>query len=176
QRPGDIVSTMSGKRIEVRNTDAEGRLVLADAIHYGDITYDPALLVDLATLTGSASRALGHNYAALFTRHEELPPGFTAAGEMSGDKVWRMPLGDDHFEAIESKVADVVNIAEDGPGLSTAAAFLGTFVRESTPWVHLDIAGVAYSDKSTPLKASPGSTSFGVGLIDAYIREQFETR
>ncbi len=175
QRPGDIVSTLSGKQIEIRNTDAEGRLVLADAIHYGDITYDPVLLVDLATLTGSAARALGNNYAALLTRHDELVPDFLAAGELSGDRVWEMPLDDEHFEAIESNVADVINSGAEGPGLSTAAAFIGTFVREQTPWVHFDIAGVAYSDEPAPLKASPGSTSFGVRLLDTYIRERFET-
>jgi len=176
QRPGDIVTSMSGKTIQIRSTDAEGRLVLADAMYYGDTTYNPALMVDLATLTGSASRALGKDYAALFSRHEELSPQFIEVGKQTGDEVWPLPLNDNHFKAIENKVADVMNSGPTAPGASAGAAFVGTFVRETTPWVHLDIAGVSWGDKTTPTKASPGSTSFGVRLLNGYIQKYYENR
>lgn len=170
QRPGDVVTSMSGKTIQIRSTDAEGRLVLADAIHYGDVKYDPALLIDLATLTGSASRALGKDYGAMFTRHDDLVAGFMAAGKASGDEVWQLPLNDNHFKAIENDVADVMNSGPDAPGASAGAAFIGAFVRESTPWVHFDIAGVAWGNKAKPHNASPGSTGFGVRLLNHYIK------
>lgn len=176
QRPGDVVTTMSGKTVQIRSTDAEGRLVLSDGIYYADTTYNPKLLVDLATLTGSAARALGKDYAALFTRHEELTPKFIEAGKQSGDEVWPLPLNDNHFKAIENNVADVMNSGPKAPGASAGAAFVGTFVRETTPWVHLDIAGVAWGDQTTPTKASPGSTSFGVRLLNQYIADHFEQK
>ncbi len=174
QRPGDVVTSMSGKTIEIRSTDAEGRLVLADGNFYGDTTYNPKLMVNLATLTGSASRATGKDYAALFTRHDELVQPFIEAGKQTGDKVWHLPLNKNHFKAIEAKTADVMNSGPDAPGASAGAAFLATFVRETTPWVHLDIAGVAWNDKATPSKASPGSTSFGIRLLNGYIKKHFE--
>lgn len=174
QRPGDVVTSMSGKTIQIRSTDAEGRLVLADGVYYGDMTYDPALLVDIATLTGSASRALGKDYGALFTRHNDLVAPFIEAGQQSGDEVWQLPLNDNHFKAIENNVADVMNSGPDAPGASAGAAFIGTFVRDTTPWVHLDVAGVSWSDKTTPVKASPGATSFGVRLLNNYIKTHFE--
>jgi leucyl aminopeptidase len=174
QRPGDVVTSMSGKTIQIRSTDAEGRLVLADGVYYGDITYNPALLVDIATLTGSASRALGKDYSALFTRHNELVKPFITAGQQSGDEVWQLPLNDNHFKAIENNVADVMNSGPDAPGASAGAAFIGTFVRDTTPWVHLDVAGVSWSDKATPVKASPGSTGYGVRLLNNYIKTHFE--
>ncbi len=175
QRPGDVVTSMSGKTIQIRSTDAEGRLVLADGIHYGDVKYDPALLVDLATLTGSVGRALGKDYAGLLTRHDELVANFIKAGKESGEEVWQLPLNDNHFKAIENKVADVMNSGPDAPGASAGAAFIGTFVRDSTPWVHFDIAGVAWGDKEAPLKASPGSSSFGIRLLNHYIKTNFES-
>jgi leucyl aminopeptidase len=174
QRPGDVVTSMSGKTIQIRSTDAEGRLVLADGIYYADITYNPALLIDLATLTGSAGRALGKDYAALFSRHDDLATKFISMGKLTGDEVWHLPLNDNHFKAIENNVADVMNSGPDAPGASAGAAFIGTFVRDDTPWVHLDIAGVAWNDKATPIKASPGSSSFGIRLINGYIKEHFE--
>lgn len=174
QRPGDVVTSMSGKTIQIRSTDAEGRLVLADGVYYGDTTYDPVLLVDIATLTGSASRALGKDYGALFTRHDDLVTPFIKAGQQSGDEVWQLPLNDNHFKAIENNVADVMNSGPDAPGASAGAAFIGTFVRDTTPWVHLDVAGVSWSDKTTPVKASPGSTSYGVRLLNQYIKTHFE--
>ena len=174
QRPGDVVKSMSGKTIQIRSTDAEGRLVLADGMYYGDTVYNPSLIIDLATLTGSASRALGKDYAALFTRHEELTPKFIEMGKKTGDEVWPLPLNKNHFKAIENKVADVMNSGPDAPGASAGAAFVGAFVRETTPWVHFDIAGVAWGDKTNPTKGSPGSTSFGVRLLNGYIKEHFE--
>lgn len=174
QRPGDVVKSMSGKTIQIRSTDAEGRLVLADGLYYGDITYDPQLLVNMATLTGSASRALGRDYAALFSRHDALADKLIAVGKKTGDELWRLPLNANHFKAIENNVADVMNSGPDAPGASAGAAFLATFVRESTNWAHLDIAGIAYSDKSTPTKASPGSRAFGVRLMNAYVKEHYE--
>ncbi len=174
QRPGDIVTSMSGKTIEILQTDAEGRLVLSDSLYYGDVTYNPALLIDIATLTSAVERALGKDYGGLFTRHDELVEGFISMGKQTGDKIWHLPLNDDHFKAIESKVADVSNLALEGAGASTAAAFLGTFVRDSTHWVHLDIAGVAYNNKPTPVKSSPGSTSFAIRLLEGYIKAHFE--
>ncbi|NVK88031.1 MAG: leucyl aminopeptidase [Gammaproteobacteria bacterium] len=174
QRPGDVVTSMSGKTIQIRSTDAEGRLVLADGIYYGDITYNPSLLVDVATLTGSASRALGKDYAALFTRHNELAQKFIEVGIKTGDQVWQLPLNDNHFKAIKNDVADIMNSGPTAPGASAGAAFVGSFVREQTPWVHLDIAGVAWNDKATPIKASPGSTSFGIRLLNGYIKRYFE--
>jgi leucyl aminopeptidase len=174
QRPGDVVKSMSGKTIQIRSTDAEGRLVLADGMYYADITYNPALLIDLATLTGSAGRALGKDYAALFSRHDDLATKFLSMGKITGDEVWHLPLNDNHFKAIENNVADIMNSGPDAPGASAGAAFIGTFVREETPWVHIDIAGVAWGDKATPTKASPGSSSFGIRLLNGYIKEHFE--
>ncbi len=174
QRPGDVVTSMSGKTIQIRSTDAEGRLVLADGNYYGDTTYNPALLVNIATLTGSASRALGKDYAAMFSRHDELAAQFFEMGNKTGDKVWQLPLNDNHFKAIEATYADVMNSGPDAPGASAGAAFLATFIREDTPWVHLDIAGVSRNDKASPIKASAGSTAFGVRLLNGYIKAHFE--
>lgn len=174
QRPGDVVTSMSGKTIQIRSTDAEGRLVLADAIHYGDVKYDPVVLIDLATLTGSVGRALGKDYAGLFTRHDELVAPFIRAGLNTGEEVWQLPLNEQHFKAIENDVADVMNSGPDAPGASAGAAFIGTFVRESTPWVHFDIAGVAWNDKPTPTQSSPGSPGYGIRLLNEYIKSRFE--
>lgn len=174
QRPGDVVTSMSGKTIQIRSTDAEGRLVLADAIYYGDVTYNPPLLIDLATLTGSASRALGKDYAALFSRHDELAGQLVDMGKKTGDELWHLPLNKNHFKAIENNVADVMNSGPSAPGASAGAAFVGTFVRDSTSWAHLDIAGIAYSDTPTPTKSSPGSRAFGVRLLNGFIKEHYE--
>jgi leucyl aminopeptidase len=174
QRPGDVVTSMSGKTIQIRSTDAEGRLVLADGIYYGDITYDPPLLVNMATLTGSARAALGSDYAALFTRHQDLVAGFIEMGKKTGDEVWQMPLNNNHFRAVQNNVADVMNAGPTAPGASAGAAFIGSFVREETNWVHLDIAGIAYSDTASPTKSSPGSRAYGVRLLNGYIKEHYE--
>ncbi|NQZ11199.1 MAG: leucyl aminopeptidase [Algicola sp.] len=176
QRPGDVVTSMSGKTIQIRSTDAEGRLVLADGLYYGDITYNPAVLIDLATLTGSAVRALGKDYAALFSRHQDLIDKLMTVSKTSGEGLWHLPLNDKHFKAIENKVADIMNSGPDAPGASAGAAFVGTFVRPETIWAHLDIAGVAYSDKATPTKSSPGSAAYGVRLLDELVRVYYEEK
>lgn len=174
QRPGDVVTSMSGKTIQIRSTDAEGRLVLADANYYADITYDPPFLINIATLTGSARGALGEDYAALFSRHDELATKLLAMGKRTGDELWHLPLNKQHFKAIQNNVADIMNSGPGAPGASAGAAFLGTFVRESTNWAHLDIAGAAYSDTASPTKSSPGSRAFGVRLLNSFIKEHYE--
>ena len=136
--------------------------------------YNPPLLINLATLTGSARRALGEDYAALFTRHDELAEKMELIGKKTGDEVWQLPLNKNHFKAIENNVADVMNSGPTAPGASAGAAFIGAFVRETTNWVHLDIAGIAYSDKATPTKASPGSRAYGIRLLNGYIKEHHE--
>ncbi|MDG1438246.1 MAG: leucyl aminopeptidase, partial [Emcibacteraceae bacterium] len=176
QRPGDVVTSMSGKTIQIRSTDAEGRLVLADAMHYGDTKYNPAFMVDLATLTGSARAALGSDYAALFSRHDDTADKLLEMGKKTGDELWRMPLNKNHFNAIKNNVADVMNSGPSAPGASAGAAFVGTFVRETTNWAHLDIAGIAYSDSASPTKSSPGSRAFGVRLLNGYIKEHYEEK
>ncbi len=174
QRPGDVVTSMSGKTIQIRSTDAEGRLVLADGLYYGDTTYNPVALINLATLTGSARAALGADYGALFSRHDDLANTLLALGEKTGDTLWRLPLNANHFKAIKNNVADVMNSGPGAPGASAGAAFLGTFVRETTPWAHFDIAGIAYSDTASPTKASPGSRGFGIRLLNAYVKAHHE--
>lgn len=174
QRPGDVVKSMSGKTIQIRSTDAEGRLVLADGLYYADITYNPVALINLATLTGSARSALGSDYGALFSRHDDLANTLLDLSMKTGDQLWRLPLNDNHFKAIKNNVADVMNSGPSAPGASAGAAFLGTFVRETTPWAHFDIAGIAYSDAVSPTKASPGSRAFGVRLLNAYIKAYHE--
>lgn len=176
QRPGDVVKSLSGKTIQIRSTDAEGRLVLADGLYYGDMTYNPVALINLATLTGSARRALGADYGALFSRHDSLADTLLEFGVKTGDQLWRLPLNANHFKAIKNNVADVMNSGPSAPGASAGAAFLGTFVRETTPWAHLDIAGIAYSDAASPTKASPGSRAFGVRLLNAYIKANHEDK
>ena len=171
QRPGDIVRTMSGKTIEVLNTDAEGRLVLADANEYVAKYYMPRGLVNIATLTGSIVGALDDQYAGLFARDEVLAAQLQAAGEASGEHVWRMPLHPKYAERMKSDVADIRNIAPNrGPGASLGAHFIEFFVDSKLPWAHLDIAGVNQSDSNTPL-VPKGMTGFGVRLLDQLARD-----
>lgn len=174
QRPGDIVTSMSGKTIQIRSTDAEGRLVLADAMYYGDVTYNPVVMLDLATLTGSASRALGRDYAALFSRHDDLAQQLLAVSKTSGDPLWQLPLNDNHFKAIENKNADIMNSGPDAPGASAGAAFVGAFVRPETRWAHMDIAGIAYSTRPDLTNSAPGSVAYGVKLLNAFIKKHYE--
>jgi leucyl aminopeptidase len=172
-RPGDIVKTFSGKTIEVLNTDAEGRVVLADALAYVTATYHPDEVVDLATLTGACVVALGVDTAGLFCTNEELARRLLAASDATGEKLWRMPLTQTHKEMVKSDVADVKNSTEMPPaGASTAAAFLSEFVG-STPWAHLDIAGPAAVGKVgasyCPSYMPSGFTAFGVRLLTSYL-------
>ncbi len=168
-RPGDILTSMSGITIEVGSTDAEGRLVLADAVHYGQVTYEPGVLIDVATLTGSVGRALGDDYAGVFGRHDSLIGELLAAADAAGEPAWRLPLDKTHFEQIESKFADIVNSGVGDPGASVGAAFIGSFVDEEQPWAHFDIAGVDYleEDRAT---IPAGYSGWGVRTLDEYLR------
>lgn len=173
QRPGDIVTSASGQTIEVLNTDAEGRLVLADVLWYAQEEYKPKAIVDLATLTGAIMVALGKEHAGLFSNDDEISQQLTAAGGEVGEKLWRMPMGDAYDRLIDSDAADMKNIGNRMGGSITAAQFLQRFVNEGTPWAHLDIAGVTWLDKATPT-AAKGASAFGVRLLDRYIAANHE--
>jgi leucyl aminopeptidase len=174
QRPGDVVKSMSGQTIEVLNTDAEGRLVLCDALWYTQENYKPKLIVDLATLTGAIIISLGNEQAGLFSNDDKLSAQLTDAGKAVGEPVWRMPLGPEYDKMIDCDVADMKNISGGRAGGSiTAAQFLQRFIKEGTPWAHLDIAGVAWSTKDKPT-VPKGGTGFGVRLLDAFVAENFE--
>jgi leucyl aminopeptidase len=169
QRPGDVVTSLSGQTIEVLNTDAEGRLVLADLITYAKQRFSPHMLVDLATLTGAITIALGSEYAGLFTNNDVLAQELTQAGAQVGEKLWRLPLGDAYDKLINSDIADMKNISDRGSGAGsiTAAQFLKRFVGD-TPWAHLDIAGVAEYKK--PNHWTPkGASGFGVMLLARWL-------
>jgi leucyl aminopeptidase len=172
-RPGDVLTSMSGKTIEINSTDAEGRLVLSDAVWYAQQEYEPDVLIDVATLTGSVSRAVGNDLAGLFSRHDDLAQQLLAAGEASGEPVWQLPLSETHFEQIKSKIADVINGGISAAGASIGAAFIGTFVAEDQHWAHLDIAGVEHAEEPLPV-APAGYTGWGVRLLDEYIRRHHE--
>ncbi len=170
QRPGDVVRTLSGKTIEMLNSDAEGRLVLADANEYVIANRKPAALVNMATLTGSIVGALADEYAGLFSRDERLANSLLSAGAASGEELWRMPLHKNHVEDMKSDIADIKNTAEGGgPGASLGATFIGFFVDKETPWAHLDIAGVNWSEKGYAV-APKGATGWGVRLLDELAR------
>ncbi|TMA35953.1 MAG: leucyl aminopeptidase [Deltaproteobacteria bacterium] len=168
-RPGDIVTSGSGKTIEVLNTDAEGRVVLADALHYAKTEYDPAAIVDLATLTGACVVALGRWATGLFGSHAGLVEAIRAAGEKTGELAWPMPLLDGHKREIKSEVADIKNSGGRQAGASTAAAFLSHFVGD-TPWVHLDIAGTAWTTSAANGYQPRGATGVGVRLLLEVLR------
>ncbi|GAA4759225.1 leucyl aminopeptidase [Sphingomonas daechungensis] len=175
QRPGDVVTSMSGQTIEVINTDAEGRLVLADAITYVQRNYKPKLIVDLATLTGAILISLGHEYGGLFTTDDDLAAKLLDAGQSSGDKLWRQPMGDSFDKLIDSPIADMKNVGPREGGSITAAQFILRFVESGTPWAHLDIAGMAWSDKPTSTYEK-GATGYGVRLLDRFIEASVEGR
>ncbi len=172
QRPGDIVTSMSGQTIEVLNTDAEGRLVLADALWYCNDRFKPEFMVNLATLTGAIIVALGHHHAGLFSNDDELAGRLTAAGQATGEKVWRMPLAPEYDKLLDSKNADMKNIGGRYAGAITAAQFLQRFVKE-TPWAHLDVAGTAMGSPNTEVSQSWAS-GFGVRLLDRLVSEHYE--
>lgn len=172
QRPGDIVTSMSGQTIEVLNTDAEGRLVLADALWYCNDRFQPKFMVNLATLTGAIMVALGQHHAGLFSNNDELAQRLTAAGQATQERLWRMPLGAEYDKLIDSKNADMKNIGGRYGGAIIAAQFLQRFVKE-TPWAHLDIAGTAMGSPSNEINQSWGS-GFGVRLLDRLVRDNYE--
>ena len=163
QKPGDVITTMSGITVEVGNTDAEGRLILADALTYAKKEYDPDVIVDLATLTGACIVALGHSVAGLFSNDDKLAESIFEAGQSSGEKVWRMPLWEEYDELIKSDVADVHNTGGRGAGTITAAKFLQKFIDGHKRWAHIDIAGPAFPAKGG--SKTPGGTGFGVRLV-----------
>ena len=173
QRPGDVVTTMSGQTVEVINTDAEGRLVLADAITYVQRTYKPTTIIDLATLTGAILVSLGHEYGGLFTPDDELATQLLMAGQSTGDKLWRMPLAEPFDRLIDSPIADVKNVGPREGGSITAAHFIQRFVENGVKWAHLDIAGMVWADKATNTY-DKGATSFGVRLLDQYVEAVLE--
>ena len=173
QRPGDVVTSMSGQTIEVLNTDAEGRLVLADALHYTNTKFKPKFMVDLATLTGAIIVALGSSKAGLFSNNDTLAAQIEDAADATAEEVWRLPVGDFYDEQINSDIADMQNIGADREaGSITAAQFLQRFVGD-TPWAHLDIAGVAWRKKGTETSAK-GATGWGVRILNELVKENYE--
>ena len=174
QRPGDIVKSYSGKTVEILNTDAEGRLVLADALTYTEEKYKPKFIVDLATLTGAIIVSLGSEYAGLFSNNDKLSNQLIDAGEKTEEKVWRMPLNKNFDKLINSKNADMQNINYvGGAGSTTAAQFLQRFILNKTPWAHLDIAGMAFSKYGGALN-SGGATGYGVRLLNKLVEDHYE--
>jgi leucyl aminopeptidase len=174
QRPGDVVTSMSGQTIEVINTDAEGRLVLADAMTWGQRQYKPETMVDLATLTGAMIISLGHEYAGVFSNDDGLAQKLIAAGLSTGDRLWRFPVGEAYDKLIESPIADIKNVGPREAGSITAASFLQRFVEEGVKWAHLDIAGTVWSEKAGALY-DKGATGYGVALLDRFVADNFES-
>jgi leucyl aminopeptidase len=172
QRPGDIVTAMTGRTIEIINTDAEGRLVLADALAYAEDRFKPRFIIDVATLTGAMIVALGHHHAGMFSTDDALASALLASGEATGERVWRMPLAKEYDKLIDSKVADVKNAGGRDAGAVTAAQFLKRFVKD-TPWAHVDVAGTAMGSPQTDVNKSWAS-GWGVRLLDRLIADGYE--
>jgi len=176
QRPGDIVTSLSGQTIEIINTDAEGRLVLADVLWYTAKRFSPKFMVNLATLTGAIIVALGHEYAGMFANDDKLAERLTEAGQETGEVVWRMPLGPEYDKQIDSKFADVKNTAGSrAGGAITAAQFIQRFIADKTPWAHLDIAGTGFDSRQNDINKSWGS-GWGVRLLDRLVSEWYEQK
>ena len=171
-RPGDVVRSLSGQTVEVLNTDAEGRLVLADLLWHAQAVHDPQFMVNLATLTGAIIIALGHEHAGLFSNDDELSARLLAAGTATGEALWRMPLSEAYDKALKSDIADMKNIGGRPGGSITGAQFIQRFVNKK-PWAHLDIAGTAWSTKDKPV-VPKGATAFGVRLLDRLVAEHYE--
>ncbi|ADE29652.1 leucyl aminopeptidase [Rickettsia prowazekii] len=172
QRPGDVVVTMSGQTAEVLNTDAEGRLVLADTVWYVQEKFNPKCVIDVATLTGAITVALGSTYAGCFSNNDELADKLIKAGEAVNEKLWRMPLHDDYDAMINSDIADIANIGNvpGAAGSCTAAHFIKRFIKDGVDWAHLDIAGVANSNNASAL-CPKGAVGYGVRLLEKFIKE-----
>lgn len=173
QRPGDVVRSMKGDTVEVINTDAEGRLVLCDIMWYAQERFEPRAMIDLATLTGAVIIALGHENAGVFSNDDTLAKSFLNAAKTEAEGAWRLPLGDGYARALKSRVADVKNVGGRPAGSITAAEFLHRFVKIDTPWIHLDIAGVASLSTPSAL-AAKGATGWGVRALDRLISDRFE--
>ena len=174
QRPGDVVTTMSGQTVEVLNTDAEGRLVLADAMWFCQQRFKPHTMIDLATLTGAIIVSLGNENAGMFSNDDEICELLIGAGKSVGEPVWRMPLGDAYDKLINSDIADMKNIGGRWGGAITAAQFLQRYVKDGVKWVHLDIAGMTWSGKDAPT-VPKGGTAFGVRLLDRLVADHYES-
>jgi leucyl aminopeptidase len=173
QRPGDVVTSMNGQTVEVINTDAEGRLVLCDAIWWAQEQFSPEVVVDLATLTGAIIISLGHEYAGMFSNDDGLAAQLQKAGESCGERLWRMPIGDAYDKLIDSPIADIKNVGPREGGSITAAQFIKRFVKPGVKWAHLDIAGVVWAAKAGALH-DKGATGYGVRLLDRFIAENYE--
>jgi len=173
QRPGDIVTTMSGQTVEVLNTDAEGRLVLCDAVWWAQQTWKPETLIDLATLTGAMIVALGHEHGGLFANDDELANRLLAAGQESGDTLWRFPVSDAYDKMLDSPIADMKNIGPRVAGSITAAQFIKRYIQDGVKWAHLDIAGTVWADKPGATW-DKGATGYGVRLLDQLIRDHYQ--
>jgi leucyl aminopeptidase len=173
QRPGDVVTTMSGQTVEVINTDAEGRLVLADAVTYVQRNFKPGTIIDLATLTGAILVSLGREWAGIFSNNEELASALLKAADESGDKLWRMPLAEPFDRLIDSPIADMKNVGPREGGSITAAQFIQRFVDSGVKWAHIDMAGKAWAEKASSTY-DKGATGFGVRLLDQYVADQLE--
>jgi leucyl aminopeptidase len=173
QRPGDVVTTMDGQTVEVINTDAEGRLVLCDAITWTQENIKPVQIVDLATLTGAMIISLGHEHGGLFSNDDALADKLVAAGKASGDKLWRFPLSPAYDKLIDSPIADMKNVGPREGGSITAAQFIQRFVKKGTPWAHLDIAGMVWASKPGATW-DKGATGFGVRVLDRFVRDNLE--
>ncbi|WP_421786921.1 leucyl aminopeptidase [Hyphobacterium sp.] len=175
QRPGDVVTSMSGQTIEILNTDAEGRLVLADVLWYAQKTYDPEFMIDLATLTGAILISLGREHAGIFSNDDKLAEGLTKAGLATDEKVWRLPIGPEYDRQIDSPIADMKNIGEGRlAGSITAAQFLQRFVNDK-PWVHIDIAGTGMWSGAKDPRLPTFGTGYGVRLLDRFVRDNYES-
>ncbi|MBS0504003.1 MAG: leucyl aminopeptidase [Proteobacteria bacterium] len=174
QRPGDIVTSMSGQTIEILNTDAEGRLVLCDALTWVQRTYKPKTVVDLATLTGAMVISLGHEHGGVFSNDDSLADQLVKAGKEVGDKLWRFPLSDAYNKLIDSQIADMKNVGPREAGSITAAQFLQRYIEEGVRWAHLDIAGMVWSAKPSATW-DKGATGYGVRLLDRFVADNFET-
>jgi leucyl aminopeptidase len=173
QRPGDVVTTMSGQTVEVINTDAEGRLVLCDAITWVQKRFKPKTIVDLATLTGAMIISLGHEHGGIFANDDDLADALLAAGKTTGEKLWRMPMGDVYDKLIDSPIADMKNVGPREGGSITAAQFIARFVDEGVKWAHLDIAGMVWASKPGTMW-DKGATGYGVRLLDRFVADNFE--
>jgi len=174
QRPGDVVKTMSGQTVEVINTDAEGRLVLCDALTWVQKEYAPSAIIDLATLTGAIIATLGNEYAGIFSNDDGLAGKIQAAGKAIGEPLWRLPMGPAYDKMIDSPIADMKNMGSKFAGSITAAQFLQRFVNKGTPWAHLDISGMVWADKAGATW-DKGATGYGVRLIDRYVWDNCES-
>ncbi len=172
-RPGDVIRTASGRTFEIMSTDAEGRMVLVDALWYVQERDRPRAIIDIATLTGAIVTALGNDYAGLFSRDDTLAQQLTAAGETAGERVWRMPMHPGYGKMLESPIADLRN-GGGTPGSGTAAHFIGEWVARDTPWAHLDIAGMAWIESGGTATSPAGATAFGVRLFDRWVRDNVE--